>query len=155
MVNVLFAQDPITIKLTEKEGLPDVEFYDILEDTKGFIWLAADKGLFRFDGKEYISYSNKEKRGLSVFGLKKDSQNQVWCNNISGQFFYVKGNSLQLFLDLKNELKGELAQFFFLEDKLFIFSTSVVYSVDLNTKERKKSTYYHPISFLLFVLLIN
>ena len=138
MVNVLFAQDPIALKLTEKEGLPDVEFYDIIEDNKGFIWLAADKGLYRFDGKEYVSYSNKEKRGLSVFGLKFDPQNQLWCNNISGQFFYFKDNSLILFLDLKNELKGELAEFLFLENKLFIFSTSVLFSVDLKTKERKK-----------------
>ena len=147
MVNILFAQDPIAIKLTEKEGLPDVEFYDILEDPKGFIWLAADKGLFRFDGKDYVSYSNKEKRGLSVFGLKLNSQNQVWCNNISGQFFYVKDNSLILFLDLKNELKGELAQFFFLEDKLFIFSTNTVFSVDLKTKERKKIDLFSPYEF--------
>ncbi|WP_445456725.1 histidine kinase [Flavobacterium sp. HNIBRBA15423] len=138
MVNASFAQDPIALKLTEKEGLPDVEFYDIIEDNKGFIWLAADKGLYRFDGKEYVSYSNKEKRGLSVFGLKFDHQNQLWCNNISGQFFYVKDNSLMLFLDLKNELKGELAEFLFLENKLFIFSTSVLFSVDLKTKERKK-----------------
>ncbi|MDR7211623.1 histidine kinase [Flavobacterium piscis] len=138
MVNILFAQDPIALKLTEKEGLPDVEFYDIIEDNKGFIWLAADKGLYRFDGKEYVSYSNKEKRGLSVFGLKFDHQNQLWCNNISGQFFFLKDNSLMLFLDLKNELKGELAEFLFLDNKLFIFSTSLLFSVDLKTKERKK-----------------
>ncbi|NJM79865.1 MAG: hypothetical protein HC854_10075 [Flavobacterium sp.] len=97
MVNISFAQDPIAIKLTEKEGLPDVEFYDILEDTKGFIWLAADKGLFRFDGKEYVSYSNREKRGLSVFGLKQDDNNQLWCNNISGQFFFFKITLLSFF----------------------------------------------------------
>ena len=138
MVNVSFAQDPIALKLTEKEGLPDVEFYDIIEDTKGFIWLAADKGLYRFDGKEYVSYTNKEKRGLSVFGLQFDDQNQLWCNNISGQFFHLKDNKLELFLDLKNELKGELAEFLFLEDKLFIFSSAKLFSVNLKTKERKK-----------------
>lgn len=134
----MFAQDPITIKLTEKEGLPDVEFYDILEDNESFIWLAADKGLYRFDGKEYVSYTNKNKRGLSVFGLKQDDKNQLWCNNISGQFFFIKNNSLELFLDLKNELKGELAEFAFLGNKLYIFSTTVVFSVDMVTKERKK-----------------
>ncbi|MFM9987964.1 histidine kinase [Flavobacterium sp.] len=145
----MFAQDPIAIKLTENEGLPDVEFYDIIEDNKGFIWLAADKGLYRFDGKEYVSYTNNEKRGLSVFGLKFDNQNRLWCNNISGQFFILKNNSLELFLDLKNELKGELAEFIILENKLFIFSTTVIYSIDLKTKERKKiilpSKSEHPI----------
>ena len=138
MVNILFAQDPIAIKLSEKEGLPDVEFYDILEDNKGFVWLAADKGLYRFDGKEYASYHHVDKRGLSVFGLKLDKNGQLWCNNISGQFFYIKDNTLELFLDLKNELKGELSEFFFLENTLFIFSNSIIFSVDLNTKIRQK-----------------
>lgn len=136
MVNLLFAQDPIAIKLTENEGLPDVEFYDIAEDNNGFIWLAADKGLYRFDGKEYLSYSNKDKRGLSVFGLKFDSRKQLWCNNISGQFFFLKNNKLELFLDLKNELKGELAEFVFSGDKLIVFSTALVLAVDLKTKKR-------------------
>ena len=113
LVNIATAQDPITIKLSEKDGLPDVEFYDIIEDSKGFIWLAADKGLFRFDGSEYLSYSNKDKRGLSVFGLKFDNQNNLWCNNISGQFFKIVNNELILVLDLKNELTGQLAEFLF------------------------------------------
>ncbi|VXB20759.1 conserved hypothetical protein [Flavobacterium sp. 9AF] len=134
----MFAQDPIALKLSEKEDLPDVEFYDIIEDNKGFIWLAADKGLYRFDGKRYLSYEHTDKRGLSVFGLKLDTKNQLWCNNISGQFFYIKENKLTLFLDLKNELKGELAEFFIIENKLFIFSTSVIFSVDLVTKKREK-----------------
>ncbi|MVO08962.1 hypothetical protein GOQ30_07260 [Flavobacterium sp. TP390] len=138
VVNILFAQDPIAIKLSEKEGLPDVEFYDILEDNEGFVWLAADKGLYRFDGKEYASYHHVDKRGLSVFGLKLDRKGKLWCNNISGQFFYVKDNRLVLFLDLKNELKGELSEFFFLENTLFIFSNSIIFSVDLNTKLRQK-----------------
>lgn len=137
IVNLLFAQDPVTVKLTENDGLPDVEFYDIAEDSKGFIWLAADKGLYRFDGKEYLPYHNKNKRGLSVFGLKFDSQKQLWCNNISGQFFLLRNNKLELFLDLKNELKGELAEFVFSKDKLIVFSTTLVLAVDLKTKKRE------------------
>lgn len=130
------AQDPITIKLSEKEGLPDVEFYDIIEDSKGFIWLAADKGLFRFDGTEYLSYSNKDKRGLSVFGLKFDNQNNLWCNNISGQFFKIVNNKLVLALDLKNELKGQLGEFLFIDDCVVIVAANSIISINLKTNKR-------------------
>lgn len=41
-----FSQNPVSIQLTEKDGLPDIEFYGAVEDTEGFICLAADKGLF-------------------------------------------------------------------------------------------------------------
>ncbi|SHI39264.1 sensor histidine kinase [Flavobacterium terrae] len=130
------AQDPITIKLSEKEGLPDVEFYDIIEDHKGFIWLAADKGLFRFDGSEYLNYSNKDKRGLSVFGLTFDNQNNLWCNNISGQFFKIVDNKLVLALDLKNELKGQLAEFLFIDDCIVIVAVNSIISINLKTNKR-------------------
>ena len=136
MVNIATAQDPITIKLSEKDGLPDVEFYDIIEDSKGFIWLAADKGLFRFDGSEYLSYSNKDKRGLSVFGLKFDNQNNLWCNNISGQFFKIVNNELILVLDLKNELRGQLAEFLFVDDSIVIVVANSIISINLKTNKR-------------------
>ena len=56
------AQQPVSVHLTEKDGLPDKEFYNIIEDSKGFIWLSADKGLFRYDGKLFKNYSNPQKR---------------------------------------------------------------------------------------------
>ena len=67
---IFFGQHPLHVQLTEKDGLPDIEFYSIVEDKKGFIWLAANKGLYRYDGKEFKNYTHPEKRGLSVFGLE-------------------------------------------------------------------------------------
>ena len=95
------AQQPATIHLTEKGGLPDIEFYNIIEDTEKFIWLAADKGLYRYDGREYKYFSHPNQRGNAVFGTLEDNQGRVWCNNISGQFFYTDENKLQLFIDLR------------------------------------------------------
>ena len=126
------AQQPVFIQLTEKDGLPDIEFYNIVEDNKGFIWLAADKGLFRYDGKKFKNYTHPDKRGLSVFGVKLDDQGRVWCNNISGQFFYVENDSLKLFKDIKQETNGELTNFIFFEDKLVIYYYREIILVDLN-----------------------
>lgn len=131
------AQEPVTIHLSEKNGLPDKEFYNIFEDNKGFIWLCADKGFFRYDGVTYKNYSNDEQRGLSVFGVKQDHVGQIWCNNISGQFFYVKGDKLTLFIDLRKQLKGELADFLIDEEYLWLFTVANIYKVNLKTKEVK------------------
>lgn len=121
LVRVSYAQQPITIQLTEKDKLPDNEFYDILEAKDGSIWLAADKGLFKYNGKDYINYSNPDKRGLSVFGLCQDDKNRIWCNNISGQFFFVSNNKLELFIDLKDDLKGQLPEFLVDRNFLYVF----------------------------------
>ena len=114
------AQQPVSVHLTEKDGLPDKEFYNIIEDSKGFIWLCADKGLFRYDGKLFKNYSNPEKRGLSVFEPVEDQLGRIWCNNISGQFFYVENDQLFTFIDLGKELKGELSSFMVTKKHLIV-----------------------------------
>lgn len=129
------AQEFVSIHITENDGLPDKEFYDIVEDNKGLIWLAADKGFFRYDGKTFKNFTNIEQRGLSVFNLQEDHLNRVWCNNISGQFFYVENNKLKLFIDLNKELKGELVDFVVRKKHLWLIGLRKIYKIDLVTKK--------------------
>ena len=121
--------------MTEKDGLPDIEFYDIIEDSEGFIWLAADKGLFRYNGKEYKSYSHPKKRGLSVFNLMLDRKGRVWCNNVSGQFFYIEKDSLKLFADVNDKVKTTKLPVFSLDDNdnIYIATDSGLSFVDGET----------------------
>ena len=130
-----FAQKPVSIHLSEEEGLPDIEFYDILEDKKGFVWLAADKGLYRYDGSSYKNYSTERKRGLSVFNLQLDEKGRVWCNNISGQFFYIENDSLKLFIDLKEKVNHLLPRFVIRSDYIEVATDNGIYSINKNTKK--------------------
>lgn len=133
----LVAQEPVSIQLSEKNGLPDKEFYDVIEDDNGFVWLCADKGLFRYDGKVFEKYTSTYQRGLSVFYLQEDSLNRIWCTNISGQFFYIENDKLRLFIDLSTELNGELAQYVVTKTYLYVFTVKHIYQIDLNTKTVK------------------
>ncbi|WP_290701215.1 histidine kinase, partial [Lacinutrix sp.] len=126
------AQQPVSIHLTEKDGLPDIEFYDILEDNEGFIWLAADKGLYRYDGKYYELFTNPEKRGRSLFGLTLDQKGRVWSNNLSGQFFYTEGEELKLFKDFENI--NTLVDFNIYNNHLIIKKIKNIEIVDIETK---------------------
>jgi sensor histidine kinase YesM/ligand-binding sensor domain-containing protein len=137
-LNLKAQQHPVFTHLTEKGGLPDIEFYSIVEDKEGFIWLGADKGLFRYDGKEFKNYSHPDKRGLSVFGLKLDHRGRVWCNNISGQFFYAENDRLILFKDLKEEVKGQLAIFSFYHKNIVTTTRTGVYEINVNNLNQVK-----------------
>ncbi|CAL2091405.1 Y_Y_Y domain-containing protein [Tenacibaculum sp. 190524A02b] len=135
--SLLYAQHPVYTHLTEKDGLPDIEFYGSIEDKEGFIWLAANKGLFRYDGKEFKNYTHPDKRGLSVFGLKLDNKGRVWCNNISGQFFFIENDKLTLFTDLKEYAKGQLADYLFYKGSLIASNLNYIAKIDLVSKEKK------------------
>jgi ligand-binding sensor domain-containing protein len=137
----LFCQEPVSIDLTHKDGLPDIEFYDIIEDDNGFIWLAANKGLYRFDGKEHKLFSIPEKRGLSVFNLQKDNEGKVWCNNLSGQFFYIDNNQMFLFFDIRGNIgSNRLPQYTITEKYLKISTDKGIFFVERESKKivRKK-----------------
>ena len=112
-----------------------MEFYDVLEDRNGYIWLAADKGLFRYDGRTFRSFTNESKRGSSVFHLQEDKQGRIWCTNLAGQYFYVEADSLVTFIDLLKELKGDLGVYQLTDDKIFISASSKTLSISLESKE--------------------
>ena len=126
----------MSIHLDETDGLPDVEFYDVLEDRNGFIWLAADKGLYRYDGKEFVYFSNKKQESRSVFFLKEDDHGRIWCTNIVGQFLYIENGKLHLFDDFSGDLKGELADYFIKDNRLYVSATHSMFYVDIATKKR-------------------
>ena len=98
------AQHPVYYQFTEEDGLPDVEFYDVIQDSQGFFWFAANNGLFRYDGKSFKNYNHPGKRGLSVFNLSEDANGNIWCVNISGQLFRIQKDSLTIAADLNPSL---------------------------------------------------
>ncbi|MGV6830939.1 MAG: histidine kinase [bacterium] len=151
LVNVLLAQNPISIHLTEKDGLPDIEFYDMVEDKNGFIWLACNNGLYRYDGREFKNYSHPQQRGLSVFNLRLDNQDRLWCTNVSGQFFYIKDDLLNLDFDASKEYNsGQLHTFNFFGNRLIANGNNFVFSKNLETnkikiltREKKGSSFFY------------
>src|SRR5947209_1918822 len=53
--------------LTTAQGLPQGTVYATLQDSQGFVWLATEDGLVRYDGHELVRYARLPtgRRGLS------------------------------------------------------------------------------------------
>ncbi|OIQ22296.1 histidine kinase [Lacinutrix sp. MedPE-SW] len=129
------AQNPVFVPMSNVSKLPDVEFYDVIEDQKHYIWLAANKGLYRYNGKNYKHFSHPKQRGNSLFQLKFDAKNRLWCNNIYGQLFYVENSSLKLFYDASKLVNGQLANFEILENSIRLFTVIGIFDIDKSTKK--------------------
>ncbi len=66
---------------TTADGLPTNWIYACKEDSKGFLWIATESGLVRFDGKNFVTYNDKN--GLpdvEVLDLAIDTEDKVWMN---------------------------------------------------------------------------
>ncbi len=62
-----------------ENGLPSSETYDILQDSRGFIWIGTDNGVVRFDGVNFKTFTTQD--GLTdntVFKIYEDYQGRIW-----------------------------------------------------------------------------
>ena len=83
-------------------GLPSSETYAAFQDRKGYIWVASDMGVSRFDGYNFKVYTTAD--GLTdntVFNFFEDHAGRVWFYTFSGRLSYflndsIYGKSLQI-----------------------------------------------------------
>jgi len=101
---ILFAQIPGFTQFNSNNGLPSNTIYDINQDENGFIWLATDYGLSRFDGLSFKNYTIAD--GLpdnEILYFFKDSKLRIWLIGFNGKVGYLQNNKFynsdnQLFL---------------------------------------------------------
>lgn len=92
---VLQAQQPIFKNYSVKDGLPSSETYFSLQDSKGFIWVASDAGVARFDGNSFRTFSIEN--GLAdntIFGISEDRHGRIWFRSLSGRISYFDNDSI-------------------------------------------------------------
>ncbi len=66
---------------TVNDGLPSNYVYRCIEDDKGFLWVATDAGVARFDGKHFQVFTNRD--GLpdnDVLAVTKEKNGRIWVN---------------------------------------------------------------------------
>lgn len=100
------AQHPFYYSLNDENGLPSNEVYQIVQDSKGYIWIGCDAGLYRYNGYSYKAYKNANQNSRSISNLLFDSENVLWCRNFSGQIFKLLNDSLYLVADYSNRAKN-------------------------------------------------
>jgi signal transduction histidine kinase len=74
-------------------------------DRHGFIWIASDYGISRYDGINFTHFSHPRQISLGCTNLLEDSYGRIWFNNFNGQIFYIDHETVTLVesYDYKNE----------------------------------------------------
>lgn len=84
-----FAQTAYLPHYTTKNGLPSNNCYFTLQDKRGYIWIATDAGVSRFDGTVFENFTVDD--GLpdnQVLQLREDSKGRIWFLSLGGQLSY-------------------------------------------------------------------
>jgi len=78
-----------------QEGLPS-KIYDLVQDDKGYVWLASESGISKFDGVNIKNYTSED--GLAEGAIKallKDSRNNIWMGHITGGISFFDGKEMK------------------------------------------------------------
>jgi len=54
--------------ITVEDGLSDRTVWDIIQDSKGFVWIATQNGLNRYDGYEFLTFDANARSAYSLSG---------------------------------------------------------------------------------------
>ena len=82
-VNVIEGDDVRFLRLSGIEGLSQNRVTQIVQDDQGFMWLATQHGVDRYDGYQFRMFINDSRQanslcGVFVFSLFKDRSGTVW-----------------------------------------------------------------------------
>lgn len=80
---LLYAGGPQPLVITD--GLPHVNVYDVLQDSRGLLWVATENGLCSYDGTVFHNYTVSD--GLPsnrVMVLSPDAQGNIWVGTQQG-----------------------------------------------------------------------
>ena len=81
--------------------------YDVKEDSKGYLWLGTEAGIFRYDGIHFQTFQVPNAQGKSFTTMQEDSRGRMYFINFSSQLFYFfQGETRQVLLPDKLQKQG-------------------------------------------------
>lgn len=102
----LCAQYPHLREYSTSDGLPSSNVYHIFQDRAGLIWVCTDKGLARFNGYDFTTFTTRDNLPSSdVFHLDQDREGRIWLSTINDLCYFENGKFIRLYVD---EADGEL-----------------------------------------------
>jgi hypothetical protein len=88
------AQQLIFRNLQELD-LPSFETYNVMQDSKGYIWISSDGGLCKYNGKTVKVFDKR--KGIfegSTYAVKEDKYGAIWCTTSQNRILKIVNDSV-------------------------------------------------------------
>lgn len=89
-----FSQGIFHEKIGYESGITSERIYDILKDSKGYIWCTSDEGLIKYNGKNFTVYPAPGNFSRSGSFLQEDRYGRIWYQTFDGAILYFDDEAL-------------------------------------------------------------
>ncbi len=93
-----------------KAGLSHPNVFEVIQDDNGYLWIATEDGLNRFDGKNFVQFFADKTNEFAVpdsmiTSMHMDKSGRIWLGSNRGlSYIHSSGNK---FINLKLDFSGE------------------------------------------------
>lgn len=119
LVTEIYTQEYNFYNLTIKDGLPSNIIYDIKQDEIGYLWIATEKGLVKFDGDDFFTINQQKTTTIFIDGqiVFAGTENGLFIKNKTKETF-LKSKKIFTITKFKNEiLVGTIEGIYTVENK--------------------------------------
>ena len=119
----------------------------LLQDKTGFIWIGTDRGISRYDGKYFKTYTDisdgeRYVNNRYVYALFEDNKERIWAGTGSGLFLYDAGQEKFSYIPLTRDTEGIKSSvvdikggkdeciYVLAEDNLYIINPELNYKIE-------------------------
>lgn len=125
--------------LTIKEGLPTNNIFKIKFDNKGFLWIAHDNGISRYDGFTFKHYISPYQKSNVYTDLLIGPDGKIWMTNLGLQVFYIENDEMKLFKSFNLNFPPSTLKINFLSNgNLIVNAEGGLFEFDLKKNKETK-----------------
>ncbi len=152
IASICNAQDVYKQNLTSTNGLPSNTVYDLIQDQNGFIFIATNEGITRYDGANFKEFKSKDLSSKVGSHLKIDAYNRIWYESFDGFLHYLENDSVKKINQEKPV--GFINYIITKEELIFAFKNGVEF-LNLKTLERKNKVFVDNESYSYLTKVAN
>ena len=91
-----WSQHKVWRQYTTDDGLPSDEVYSVVQDHRGYLWFATNKGICKFNGYEFIApVDTSHMVGTEAFVPTIDSQGRIWFARLDKSIWVIENDSVK------------------------------------------------------------
>ena len=132
-----FSSVKAQVSLENVDGLPTKEIYNLHVDKKGYLWIAHSLGISRYDGLNFIHFTNPALASLQMTDIVEDRQGRIWCHNFSGQILYIEQGKLKFLGPYDYKKENQFPSMALCDDELLITSRTGLFVYSTITMKGK------------------
>ena len=107
MGKLTISQEAVFHNFSVDDGLVSSHVYNVMQDSKGYLWFGTNTGVSRYDGVQFENFTTEN--GLldnEVLEIGEDSNGKIWFITLSGKLSYFENDKCynNFNADFKDEL---------------------------------------------------